>query len=454
MQNSPLKNTIHHKSRKTITEVVSRNLCCGCGGCIGICPSGSLSGNFPHTHEPVMCVETCINCGLCYDICPGKGYPVHRMAKKSEADDVIFHPKYGPVQGYYRGHAADTEIRKSGASGGAATALMLYLLESGIVECVVVPVFKDGCYKPAITSSPEDILAAHGSKYVPIPVADIISEFKANPRRFAMTCTPCQLAAWKMAEEKIQSLRGCLVFAAGLFCGYVQSYEAISCLAKIMQVDYPATADFAGWRCGDYPGNTRFITASGDTVDKPYYASANVFIPYFSLKRCFSCADGGNMLADIVMGDIHSSGTDETVILCRTNHGKAVLENAAAAGIVIIHKEDEAFAAQTSINGLNIAKLLPAQAAAKAIKLNDMPLFDVPDMFAEYPELLRMKKYWRLRYRLYCIIRKNRVRKILERYPALLENIGGFIYSFPWSLPGWKYKEFILRLIRNIAGRK
>ena len=53
-------------------------------------------------------------------------------------------------------------------------------------------------------------------------------------------------------------------------------------------------------------------------MDKPYYEWLNLVVPFYSLKRCFLCPDGGNWLADLTLGDIHRNGTDENIIVCRT----------------------------------------------------------------------------------------------------------------------------------------
>jgi coenzyme F420-reducing hydrogenase beta subunit len=378
------------------------------------------------------------------------------MAEQQQTDDVRFHKKFGPVIGYYRAKAKNPEISAAGASGGAATALLLHLLESKAVDCVVVPVFKKGVVEPVITDDPSVVLSTQGSKYVPVPMARVIADFKNRPRKFAMTCTPCQLAAWKMIERKMPHLKDCLLLSIGLFCGHVQRYEGISCLAHVMGIDYPNNAEFLGWRCGPYPGNTRFRDKSGKLVDKSVYPSYDIFIPYFTLNRCFLCPDGANWLADVVLGDVHSEGIDETIIVCRTKRGMDIIAESVRANRIYLQKEDVKFAEKTVIGVINHAKMLPVLAVTEALtkKGHAVPKFDYPDMFKEYPEYRFMKKYWIARYYLLHLAQRDAILQLLERFPWLLERVGRFLFGFPRTLPGWRYKEFARRgITKSFLGR-
>lgn len=440
---------------QNIELILSENLCCGCGACAGVCPKDAISLCVQEGYTPVLNRAKCTQCGLCYQVCPGKGYPVRQLADKTDEGDIEFHPKYGPMTGYYRVSASNPDIVTSGASGGAATALLLYLLNSGFVDCVVVPVLKGGIVEPVITKDPAVVRASQGSKYVPVPMARVIADFRREPRKFAMPCTPCQLAAWKLAEQKIPALKGCLKLSIGLFCGYVQSYEGIACLARIMGVDYPAHAQFCGWRCGVYPGHTRFRTETAESIEKSYYSSSDILIPFFSLNRCFLCPDGGNWLADMVLGDVHGEGENETVVLCRTKLGGKILAEAERAEYIIRRSGGPNFLLRSTIDVINRAKMLPVLAVIESLmkKGRIVPVFDLRNMFEQYPEFRRFKKYWSLRYQLICWAKRDGVWQRMERFPYVLEWFGRFLYSFPRTLPGWRYKEFVRLVIIKIVWR-
>ena len=437
--------------KQDITSIINAELCCGCGACEGICPAGCISIDIRNQHSPIRDAEKCLNCGLCYEVCPGKGYSVRSACQNTDAGSILMHPKYGPVTGYFRTWATNPKIVKAGTSGGTATAILLYLLGKGLVDDVVLPVLKHGYVEPVITHDVAQIKAAQGSKYVPVPMMRIIADIKKSPRKIAMTCTPCQLAAWKRAEELLPALTGCLECSIGLFCGQVQSYEGIACLAKIMGVDYPYQAEFLGWRCGEYPGNTRFRKNTGEVVDKPVYQSYDILVPYFTLNRCVLCPEGGNWLADMVLGDVHSEGRDQTIVLCRTARGREILTGAEVSGFVNLIPEDEQFAKKTTIDFIVQAKTLKVQAVLEQRRKRHqaVPSFDLPEMLQEYNELRGMKKYWRLRYRLIRYAQRKPIRQWLTRYPVPMESIGRLLYGFPQTFPGWRYFSGATRRIRR-----
>lgn len=48
--------------------VVSKDICIGCGACVGVCPTGALSLDADGKAE---CDEAlCIDCGACIGVCP------------------------------------------------------------------------------------------------------------------------------------------------------------------------------------------------------------------------------------------------------------------------------------------------------------------------------------------------------------------------------------------------
>ena len=47
---------------------VDHDTCIGCGACVGVCPTGSLSLNEEGKSE--CNADTCIDCGACVATCP------------------------------------------------------------------------------------------------------------------------------------------------------------------------------------------------------------------------------------------------------------------------------------------------------------------------------------------------------------------------------------------------
>ncbi|MFC1523804.1 Coenzyme F420 hydrogenase/dehydrogenase, beta subunit C-terminal domain [Thermodesulfobacteriota bacterium] len=422
-------------------EVVNKNLCCGCGACVGVCPTGALAIDIFKSHEPVFDKLKCIDCGLCYDVCPGRGYPVVQWSRQQCSEAIRMIPERGPVGKYLMGHSTDPDIRLNSASGGIATSMMLYLLDSGQVDEVAVIGMENEYPVARLTCDLQVVRESLASKYGPIPMfATLIPELRKRPRRIAMTVTPCQLGAWKRALERIPKLQESTVITIGLFCGQIQSYDSITSIAATLGVQYPGEASFIAWRHGPYPGCARFEIPDGAALEKPLYQWLDVAVPHFSLHRCFLCPDGGNWLADMTLGDIHAGGDDETVIVCRTKRAEDILLSAQDAGKILIQELSSEQVEESVIRHITRSKMLPAIARNAWLKKKGAPVpeFDYDAILLLQGRKRMMAIFWVWKYRLTFWCRTGWRRNILLKHPWLLERTGHFLYYFPVTIPGWK----------------
>ena len=53
-------------------QIVARELCVGCGGCVNACPTQSITMVEAEAgfYYPLIARETCVDCGRCQDVCP------------------------------------------------------------------------------------------------------------------------------------------------------------------------------------------------------------------------------------------------------------------------------------------------------------------------------------------------------------------------------------------------
>lgn len=441
-------------------QVVDQDLCIGCGACVGVCPTAALTTDLAATHEPQMDESKCTGCGLCVAVCPGLGYPVVQWAKAHCDEHTRLHPERGPVREYYRGHSNDPAIRAASASGGVATSLLLHLLETGQVDEVAVVGMEDERPVVSLTSDPEKVRAAVMSKYGPVPLlATVIPELRKRPRRLAMTVIPCQLGGWLRARERMPRLRQSQVLTIGLFCGQIQSYDALTSIAASLGVRYPGEAKFVAWRYGPYPGSARFERPDGSAVEKPLYPWLDIAVPHFSLHRCFLCPDGGNWLADMTLGDIHHGGTDETVVVCRTRRAHEVLTSAQKAGSISLTELTPAQVEACVIKAITRSKLLPAIARNtwRQQRGKATPQFDYDGAALLQGKLKWMAPIAVWKYRLTFWARTGWRRRFLLAHPTLLEKTGHFLYYFPATIPGYplalRTAKAIGRVLRRVSGR-
>ena len=424
-----------------------------------MCPTGALAIDIFTSHEPAVDESKCTCCGLCYEVCPGKGYPVVQLARRHGDEETQMLAERGPVRRYPKGYSTDPDIRLNSASGGIATSLMLYLLETDQVDDVAVIGIANERPVARLTHDPAVVRDAMMSKYGPVPVlATLIPELRKRPRRIAMTVTPCQLGGWTRATELISKLRESTVLTIGLFCGQIQSYDALTSIAATLGVRYPGEAKFAAWRHGPYPGSARFEHPDGTAAEKPLYLWLDVAVPHFSLHRCFLCPDGGNWMADMTLGDIHSGGTDETVIVCRTRRGQRVLESAQKERRIAVEELTPDQVEACVIKGITRSKMLPAIARNAWLKKKGRaaPEFDYDATALLRGNLKRMVPLWIWKYRLSFWARSGWRRRFLLKHPWLLEKTGHFLYCFPATIPGFsaaiKTGKFVFWMLKKIAG--
>jgi len=437
--------------------IVYNGLCCGCGACVGVCATAALSIDSLTSHEPLIDEAKCTACGLCLAVCPGQGYPVAQWAAVLQGEGkAIMLADRGPVLRYMKGHSTDPDIRMNASSGGVATALMLHLLKTGQVDEVAVIGMEKERPATCLTSNPKVVLDAMMSKYGPVTMlASLIPELRKRPRRIAMTVTPCQLGGWMRAVERIPKLRESSVLTIGLFCGQIQSYDALTSIAATVGLRYPGAARFTGWRHGAYPGSARFECPDGVVAEKPLYAWLDVAVPHFSLRRCFLCPDGGNWLADMTLGDNHHGCPDETVIVCRTRRGLEVLESAHIAGEIALTDMAAAEADQCVIRDICYSKLMPAIVINAWLRSRGavVPGFDYDEATLVTEGIRRLARFWIWRYRLIFWARTGWRRQFLLAYPALLEKFGHFLYYFPASLPGFsmmiRLRKFFIHILKT-----
>ena len=180
------------KKRKDITNIVDQYLCHSCGSCFASCGDDSISykttvGGYLF---PKINYDTCTNCGLCYDVCPGDHFTDY--LKDQTKDD----PFVGNIISSYVGRATDEVIYKNSQSGGAVTALLKSLLESGQISAAIVTSMNmnSPSYSEAkIVTTVEELISAQKSKYVPTNITSLMQKIEKTDGTIAMVGLSCHM---------------------------------------------------------------------------------------------------------------------------------------------------------------------------------------------------------------------------------------------------------------------
>lgn len=315
-----------YKCDTLIDTVVNRDLCTLCGTCAGCCPADvfTLRGDLLSARA-----GECTNCGICLDVCPGAAfdYPTfHKSLFGTEQDAAA---PLGHYEQIWRGYALDERIRQASASGGAITALLCSMLQSGRIDGAVV-ILQDEQnprrFYPEIATTQEQIIAAAQSKYLFVPTNEIIAKVKCFDGKVAYTALPCQIEGLCKARARDKQLNEKIALTVALFCGFNMYQAATDYLirkskmapADIVSLQYRAKrGDATGFLVKSKTGKEFF-------VDKHEYTFLNLV---YTSPRCMKCYDFSGEFADISVGDAwEQAGTSR--IIARTSVGVEAIQAA------------------------------------------------------------------------------------------------------------------------------
>lgn len=322
------------------TEVIDCNLCTRCGTCIGVCPVHTLTYR---DREILDAQNRCIQCGMCTAVCPGKEF---RMDEWSE---TLFKKPYpadkllGNYKSIWNACSRRDEIRYRGASGGVVTQMLIDLLEENIIEGAVA-VRKKGdspfAFEPFIAVDKEQVIAAAQSKYMIIPVNEVIRDLKQCEMKVAYVGLPCQIQGMRKAMEQNEWLKEKVVVLISLFCGFNMEKEATDYLIvqsgipkeKIEELQYRhKKGSNTGLYIKDKKGKEFFISKHG-------YTFLNLV---FSPERCWKCFDYSGEFADISVGDAWEKGQGFSRVIIRTERGERLWETIRKQGMIDAEQTDE-----------------------------------------------------------------------------------------------------------------
>ena len=316
------ENKLPKGPEQLMSEVIRPGWCVSCGACADLCPYIKAVGDRVAVIHPCGLAD-----GNCYSICPRTATDYAALATAGATANPD--PALGDWRRIYHARAADTQVICAGQYGGVVSALALFLLKNRECDAAVLT-GSDGLYpRWKLARSEAEVLAAAGSKYGVCPsLAGVNRALGLAPERLAVVGRPCQVVALrKMQYYSSVVNRDKIQLVLGLFCFWGLDYTIYRFLAKegvnkIIKADVPKDE---GLSMETDQGNLKL---SQDETRA------------FIRTGCYSCIDPTSELADLSIGSTEADSS-WCALIVRTEAGEALVEKAAASGVLQLREPTE-----------------------------------------------------------------------------------------------------------------
>ena len=381
-------------------KVSTWRLCMGCGACKWECPNDAISlrdmteiGIRPFVDE-----SKCENCGECVEVCPGiklehDPFPVGAIDELKQA--------WGPILEIWEGYAADDEIRFAGSSGGMATALALYGLESGIAGGVLhTGVDKNEPIRnvPVYSKTKDQLLVCTGSRYAPAAPCQAFGVMKKQNCKSIFIGKPCDIAALNKARKLDPELDKKVALTISIFCAGTPTTKGTLAVLEEMGVGNISELESFRYRGDGWPGLAAAKLKGQSTEYKMTYAQAwgDILSKYGQL-RCRLCPDSTGEFADISCGDpwyrkVESDEPGRSLVLVRTERGRQFLKEAIHAGYVSFEQAEPDILPRSQKSILSRRRHLWGRLLAMRAMLVPTPRFRGFSLVANWHNLPMLKR--------------------------------------------------------------
>jgi len=294
---------------RDINTVRRYNLCHFCGTCYGVCPRDNIRIGREWNDKPhfvAVDLSRCAGCGLCWRVCPGReiDFKAHRRTLfDSEPTDE----RIGCFERLLVTQSTRPAVRERATSGGTVSELARFLLESHVVDGVVVTRMDCSGDRPRpvtwIATDVSELDRLQGSLYMMAPVNTVLRTIRRAERgkRFALVGLGCHVEGLRAAQRELPWLRERVPLVIGLFCGHGVNPAGTWHLIRRLGFT-PDRITSLAYRLGPGPGRFHVATRDGRMRELPM-AEYSYMLACYGNARCSMCIDPLCELADVSVGD-------------------------------------------------------------------------------------------------------------------------------------------------------
>jgi coenzyme F420 hydrogenase subunit beta len=297
-------------------------------------------------------------------ICPG-------LVLQQNAAGRLDHVLWGPLIAVRSGYATDPALRRNASSGGALSALLVHLLETGAVDRVVQTAASPDLpigNTTVITRTAAEVFDAAASRYAPSAPLEGLDRMLAESGRAAFVGKPCDVAALRALARRDPRIDRTFPYMVSFFCAGVPSLPGTRELLDRLEVSEAEVVTFR-FRGDGWPGRATATLKDGRRFSMSYADSWGAILSRHVQFRCKICPDGTGGFADVVCADawhcdergypLFEEADGVSLVISRTTRGEAVVRGALDAGRVALEP----------LNVDVIARMQPGQVKRKRLAL-------------------------------------------------------------------------------------
>ena len=319
------------RSIRHIQDVVDWGLCVGCGACFAVCrrPGAVEMVNVKSAGiRPRFQTDKCRDCVECLAVCPG--YRIDALSLEEggphrRTPNLLI----GPTYQVWEGHAADSEIRFAGSSGGILTALALYALEKEQMAFVLhtgMDPERPWLNKTMISRSREELLRNAGSRYATSSPCEMLRFIEESDRPCIFIGKPCDAAAVTTARKIRPQLDAKLGLVLSFFCAGTPSTKATLDLLQSLEIE-AGQVESLRYRGEGWPGHFKVRFDKQHCEKKMAYIDSWSRLAQQRPFRCHLCPDGLGELADATSGDAWNKHDENRDNRCQWLYGPRTIED-------------------------------------------------------------------------------------------------------------------------------
>jgi coenzyme F420 hydrogenase subunit beta len=224
----------------------------------------------------------------------------------------------------------DKILQKYSQDGGIVSALLIHALETGVIEGAIVAMPTDEPWNPEpyVATTPEEIIAAAGTKYVLCPLNNAL-KIAAREQGLdkigmvGMHCLTYAVRKMQLYPFGARHLPNKMALLLGIFCTENFTYTGIKAIVEELHkvnIEHVEKMDVS-------KGKMIVTSTLGERVEVPVKLTHNYVQP-----GCYICPDLTARTADISTGSIGSPDGWSTV-MPRTKVGKDLFQSAVDMGL-------------------------------------------------------------------------------------------------------------------------